>query len=366
MNKVKHILAIFIVLAILATAAYFLPKTEFGSRMLNIGNSAPEAVSDSTAAQDTLPFVEKFKENIQVLQTSYSKRKKRDVWTLGKGRTIVYYLLQAQRFLQANGGSILRMEELHDDPTVFQSATLDAIDPKGDTLRLLLQVSENVFRDNASILSIAFQVTRITPELIVALNGLDFPYDLMVTPFGMGDGFFPDLDRIKNKELVLWILMESQSLDSRHKKLRPIRIHHTEQQIENIITEAKTLVPSATGIATRFADQAVEHKQLLQATFQPAKDQHLWFLDLSMNQKSRVDETCKEFAMRCKALAPYNPSNSTLDDYIGKRLRAAARSGMAAMILPLSLESIAKVKAMKSKAAHQGTSIVNLSTFMKY
>ena len=199
MNKVKHILAIFIVLAILAAAAYFLPKTEFGSRMLNIGDSAAEAVSDSAAAQDTTPFVEKFKDNIQVLQSSYSKRKKRDVWTLGKGRTIVYYLLQAQRFLQANGGSVLRMEELHDDPTVFQSATLDAIDPKGDTLKLLLQVSENVFRDNASILSIAFQVTRITPELIVALNGLDFPYDLMVTPFGMGDGFFPDLDRIKNK-----------------------------------------------------------------------------------------------------------------------------------------------------------------------
>ena len=188
----------------------------------------------------------------------------------------------------------------------------------------------------------------------------------MVTPFGMGDGFLPDLDFVKNKELVLWILMESQSLDSRHKKLRPIRIHHTEQQIENIITEAKTLVPSAVGIATRFAEQAVEHKQLLQATFKPSKEQNLWFIDLSTNQKSKVDETCKEFSMRCKSITPYNPSNSTLDDYIGKRLRSAARSGMAAMVLPLSLESISKVKAMKSKAAHQGTSIVNLSTFMKY
>ncbi len=365
MNKVKHILAIFIVLAILAAAAYFLPKTEFGSRMLNSGESHPEAVAD-TAAQDTTPFIDKFKDHLQVLQTGRSKRKKRDIWTLGKGRTIVYYLLQAQRFLKANGGTVLRMEELHDDPTVFQSATLDALDPKGDTLKLLLQVSENMFRDNASILSIAFQVTRLSPELIVALNELDFPYDLMVTPFGMGDGFFPDLDRIKNKEVVLWILMESQSLDSRHKKLRPIRIHHTEQQIENIINEAKLLVPSASGIATRFAEQAVEHKQLLQATFKPTKEQGLWFLDLSTNQKSRVDETCKEFSMRCKALTPYNPSNSTLDDYIGKRLRNAARSGMSAIILPLNLESISKVKAMKAKAAHQGTSIVNLSTFMRY
>ena len=365
MNKVKHILAIFIVLAILAAAAFFLPKTEFGARMLNTEGAASTAIADS-AAQDTTPFVERFKENIQVLQSSYSKRKKRDVWTLGKGRTIIYYLLQAQNFLRDNGGKVLRMEELHDDPTVFQSATLDALDPKGDTLHILLQVSENIFRDNASILSIAFQVTKLTPELIVALNGLDFPYDLMVTPFGMGDGFLPDLDFVKHKELVLWILMESQSLDSRHKKLRPIRIHHTEQQIENIITEAKTLVPSAVGIATRFAEQAVEHKQLLQATFKPSKEQNLWFIDLSTNQKSKVDETCKEFSMRCKAITPYNPSNSTLDDYIGKRLRSAARSGMAAMILPLSLESISKVKAMKSKAAHQGTSIVNLSTFMKY
>ena len=366
MNKFKHILALIIVFAILTLVAVLFQKFDFGSGTPGSEAASTVATADSSAVQDTTPFIDRFKNHLEVLQSSYSKRKKRDVWTLGKGRTVVYYLLQAQRFLESNGGTVLRMEELHDDKTVFQSASLDALDPKGDSLRIILQVSENVFRDNASILSIAFQVTRLTPELIVALNELDFPYDLMVTPFGMGNSFFPDLERVKRKELVLWLLMESQSLDSRHKKLRPIRIHHTEQQIENIVNEAKTLLPGATGIATRFADQAVEHRQLLQATFKPAKEQGLWFLDLSMNQKSRVDETCKEFSMRCKALLPYDPSNSTLDDYITKRLRSAARSGMAAIILPLSLESIAKVKSMSAKAAHQGTTIVNLSNFMKY
>lgn len=366
MNKFKHILAIFIVLTILSVAAYLLPKTEFGAQLLQKDSEQTEAVADTTAPQDTLSFVDKFKNNLEVLQSNYSKKKKRDFWTLGKGKTITNYLLQAQRFLRANGGQVLYMEELHDDPTVFQAAKLDALTPAGDTLNLTLQISENVFRDNASYLSIAFQVTKLTPELIVGLNGLDFPFDLMINPFGTPTEFFPDLDRVKEKELVLWILMESQSLDSRYNKLRPIRIHHTEQQIENIINEAKILVPEAKGVATRFAEQAVEHKQLLQATLTPIKNNNLWFIDLSMNKKSKVPETCKDMNVTCQDLSPYNPSNSALDDYIKQKLRGAARNGMSAMVLPLTEESIAKVKTMKDKAAHQGTSIVNLSTFMKF
>lgn len=365
MNKVKHILAILIVLTILSAAAYFLPKTQFGAEILQNTPSTTE-ISSTDIAQDTTLFIDKFKNKLEVLQSSYSKRKKREFWTLGKGRTITYYLLQAQKFLKANGGQVLYMEELHDDPTVFQAALLDATTPNGDTLHLTLQVSENIFRDNASYLSVSFQVTTLTPELIIALNALDFPYDLMITPYGMPDSFFPDLDRIKDKELVLWLLMESTNLDSRHRKLRPIRIHHTQQQIENIITEAKKLVPQAKGIATRFAEQAVEHKQLLQAAFEPTKDLNLWFIDLSMNQKSKVTETCKDYSIRCKTLSPYNPSNSALDDYIKQKLRGAARNGMAAMILPLTTECISKVKTIKDKAANQGTTIVNLSTFMRY
>lgn len=326
-----------------------------------------EAIVDSIAVQDTTPFIEKFQRHLEVIQEDKGrgKEKGRKIWTLGNGRTIIYYLLQFEKFLTDNGGKVLYMEELFDN-NALQSAKVDAIAPAGDTLNLILKVSESIFRDNASIMSIAFQVTRLTPELIVALNDLEFPYDLLITPFGMGKEFFPDLDRVKNKELVLWLLMESQSLDSRHNKLRPIRIHHTEQQIENVINEAKTLVPEAKGIATRFAEQAVEHKQLLQAVLTPAKEQSLWFMDLSMNQKSKVKDACKDISMKCKILSPYNPSNSALDDYIKQRLRGAARSGMSAMILPLSKESIAKVKAIKAKAESQGTSIVNLSTFMKY
>lgn len=365
MNKFKHILAIFIVLVLIATGAYILPKLGLDSNLLPKEEEQAAIQKDSLAIPDTLPFVERMQTKLEVIQAKYSKIQKRDIWTLGKGRTIVYYLLQAQRFLDDNGGKVLYMEELFNDPTVSQSAKLDALSPNGDTLHLKLQVSSSIFRDNASYLSIAFQVTKLSPELIVALNELDFPYDLLITPFGMSSEFFPDLDRIKDKELVLWLLMESHSLDSRHNKMRPIRSHHTEEQIEEIIASAKALVPSASGIATRFAEQAMEHKPLLQTVLNAASKNGLWFLDLSMNNKSKLNELCKESSLDCQILAPYNPSNSTLDDYIHQKLRGAFRNGIGAMILPLSTESIAKVQSMKEKATAQGTTLIYLSTFMK-
>ena len=371
MKNAKHIIAIFIVLGVLATAAYLLPKSDIESLWANIKTPAEEVVDTTTVVQDTTPFIDRMKADIGVIQAQYSRRKKRDVWTLGNGATIIRYLLQAKRFIDKNNGKVLYMEELFNDNDAFQSANLDAISPDGDTLRINLQISRNIFRDNASYLSVSFQVTgaafqqkRLMPELITALNSLDYPYDLLITPFDMPEGFYPDLDKVKNKELVLWLLMESSSLDSRHKDMRPIRSYLTEDQISEIIANAKTLVPSANGIATRFAEKAVEHKPLLQAVLNASKANGLWFADLSQNKKSKVSEICPEINMSCKVLVPYNPDNSSLEDYIHKNLRSAARSGMSAIILPLTLESVQKVKTMKEKTAAQGTTLINLSTFM--
>ena len=68
--------------------------------------------------------------------------------------------------------------------------------------------------------------------------------------------------------------------------------------------------------------------------------------------------------MNCKIITPYNPSNSSIDDFVHKKLRGAARSGMAASILPLTLERVQKVKTLKEKTTAQGTTLINLSTFM--
>lgn len=366
MSKIKHIVALFIVFGIIASIAYFLPRMDFAKEWLPASLIPKSVAAKDTSALDTIPFVDGLKNELQVLNTSYSKKKKRDIWTLGKGRTIIVYLMQAQRFIQAKGGKISYMEELHDNNNVFQAATLDLIDPKGDSLKLELQVSENEFRSNASVLGIAFQTGEITPEYIVALNKLDFPFTLLVTPFNMPEGYVNDIRRIKHKDVFLWLYMESNKLNMRHNKYRPIRIHHTEEQIEEIITDAKNYFPDAKGVATRFSEQAVEHRQLLQATFKPIETQNLSFYDLSLNKMSKVQETCKDFKIKCKVAAPYNPDNSSLADYVKHRLNDARKNGLSTIVMPLNDTSLEMAATIQKKAKAQGTSIVNLSTFISY
>lgn len=373
MRKSNHILAIIIVLTVLIGGGVFaLPKlAELQGKSEKdttetADSSAVENIEElETAEEEPLTFEEKMQQDLQTLKTEYSRRHKRYIWTLGRGKTIIVYLLHAQRFVQKNGGQILRMEEIH-DRTAFQTAQMDILKPDQDSLRLELQVSESIFRNDASMLALAFEVKTITPEMIVALNKLDFPYDLLIQPFGMSQGFFPDLDKVKNKELVLWISMESTKLDKSHNKLRPLRIHHTEEQIELVINDAKKLVPSAVGIVSRFGEQAVEHKQLLQAILNPAEKNKLWFIDATSNKLSKVPSVCKDLSIQCKSASPYNPDNSSLADYMKIKMRESTKKGLSVMIIPLTLDNIEKVSDLSTRAKNQGTSLVNLSTFMKY
>ena len=285
---------------------------------------------------------------------------------MGRGKSIINYLLEAQRFSQKQGGIVTYMEELHND-NALQSAYIDIVHPNSeDTLRLELQVSENIFKSNASIMAIAFQVKKLDSEMIVELNKLNFPFTLLIPPFEVGEGFYPDLDKVKEKEVSLWLTLESLKLDKRHNKQRPLRIHHTEEQIENIIDDAKNLLPQAFGIVSRYGEYAVEHRQLLQAILKPAQKNKLWFLDATMNKRSKIEETCKDFNITCKKASYYNPENSTLSDYVKQRLRDARKSGISVMILPLDKESLKNIKDISQKSKDQGTDLVFLSKFMMY
>lgn len=364
MIKLKHIIALFLASGILAGLAFFLntqgkllpnrKNTEVSS-----GSFESEEIADQ---QDSIPFEKKLQDELKIISSSYSKRSKRNIWTLARGKTIVVYLMQAQKFIQKRGGSILWMEELNDNPNSYQSARVDVLTPKRDTLHLTLQVSENVFMKNASLMSIAFQTTSLTPEIIVKLNNLDFPFDLLVPPFGLNNDFYRDLNKIRNKEIVLWLAMESTKLNKVHNKQRPLRIHHTAEQIEETISDAKEVLPNAAGVATRYGEQAVKHRQLLQAILKPVEKKYMWFLDLSMEERTVVPQTCKDFEISCKVAFPYNPDNSSIEDYIHQKLREATKSGTSVMVIPLTEQNLSKIDNIAKKAAKQGTTLVDLST----
>ena len=364
MIKLKHIIALFLASGILAGLAFFLnTQGKLLPNRKNTGVSSNSLESEEIAdEQDSISFEKKLQDELKIISSSYSKRSKRNIWTLARGKTIVVYLMQAQKFIQKRGGSILWMEELNDNPNSYQSARVDVLTPKRDTLHLTLQVSENVFMKNASLMSIAFQTTSLSPEIIVKLNNLDFPFDLLVPPFGLNNDFYRDLNKIRNKEIVIWQAMESTKLNKVHNKQRPLRIHHTAEQIEETISDAKEVLPNAAGVATRYGEQAVKHRQLLQAILKPVEKKYMWFLDLSMEERTVVPQTCKDFEISCKVAFPYNPDNSSIEDYVHQKLREATKSGTSVMVIPLAEQNLSKIENIAKKAAKQGTTIVDLST----
>ncbi|MCF0224906.1 MAG: divergent polysaccharide deacetylase family protein [Fibrobacter sp.] len=371
MKNLKHIIAIIIVLSILGIVLQLIPKFFSGEKIQDVEQPEKEVTAnvDSTLSvtppEDTASFETKFKNELEVIQESRKKSRPRVYWTLGRGKTIIVYLMQAKHFIEKNGGTVLSMEELH-DPKYFQSANLDLIKPDGDSLKLQLQVSDNIFRSDASALSISFQVTNLNPEIIAALNKLDFPYDLLVPPFGLKDAVYADLDKVRKKEIILWMTMESTALNKSHNKYRPLRVHHTEEQLETIIDDSRKKYPNAKGIATKHGKQAMEHTQLLKAILKPAEKNKLWFLDITENKQSIILDVCKGMDILCKKAPPYNPEHSSLQDYVNAKRREASKSGLSAMILPLNMESLKLVEELSQKLEKQGTSLINLSTFMSY
>ncbi len=366
MIKLKHIVALFFALGIFAGLSYFLNNQDKAFQILEKleETTGEHEVEEAPVENDTIHFEQKLKDEMKIISSSYSKRSKRDVWTLARGKTIVVYLLQVQKFVQKRGGKILLMEEINDNPNAYQSAKVDMLTPKGDSLNLILQISDNIFMNNASLMTVAFQTISLTPEIIAKLNNLDFPFDLLIPPFGLNEEFYKSLDKIHNKEIVLWLVMESTKLDKRHNKLRPLRIHHTAEQIEETINAAKEVLPSAAGIATRYGEQAVKHKQLLQAILKPTQKKGMWFLDLSMEDRTVVPQTCKDLDIACKIAFPYNPDNSSIEDYIHQKLREAPKSGTSVMTIPLTEQNLSKIEDISKKAAKQGTTLVDLSTLL--
>lgn len=360
MNKMKHIIVLFCITFLLTAIAYFFPHKEKIIDSIPFFEKSSIESDSSIIPIDTIPYIQKLKESLPLVKSLYSEKRKKHTWTLGKGKTIPVYLLQIQKHIQAHQGQIIDMEELF-LPNAFQSASLTFIDPLGDTSFVELQISENIFSDSISKMAVAFEIIDLSNELILKLNQLDFPYSILVTPFDLSNNFHYQMDQLNNVEPVLWLYMESEKLRGSHHSKNPIRIHHTEQKIEEIIEIAKKNFPEAKGIATRYGEKAVEHRNLLNAIFKSIQQKDLWFLDLTENRSSLVNEICKNYPLKCKQVSAYSKETSTIEDYISKNLRLALRTGTSYIILPLTLNNLTEIEKLKEKAASQGTEITTLS-----
>jgi polysaccharide deacetylase 2 family uncharacterized protein YibQ len=339
-------------------------------------------------AADTLSLPDYLKEFLDVKQTKTKsvnkgakreyekackiddKTKKIDVWLLGQGRTIIYYLWQIQNKIEERKGKVLHMNELFYErsslaSSVFQAACIQFTDSTGNTSNVELQISKKLFiKGGNSKLAIVFEGINLDKqENIDFLNKLEYPHSVLITPWKLSPEKLNELRSSKKRSLVLWLFMESTKINQA--SIRPIRFHHTESDIEQNIKDAFAILPEAKGIATRYGEQAVEHYNLLRATLLPLQEHSVYFLDLTRSNSSLSKQVCEELELLCDNPEAYNADNSIPKDYIRKKLAEAAKNGNAIIILPLNSNIQKELEDIEERAKKQGTEITTLDSLVE-
>lgn len=387
MQKKQIILAILMLLFILLAFLGFIFRADL-SQLLPKPEVAPVESPVEKIKQDTIPYKEYLKKELGVVEATKPRRAKREIWRLGKGPSIINYLLKAQKHIELYEGKILEMERTYRPTTtgktsVFQSATIDFTDFKGDTSSIELQIAKEVFVEGSSQIAIAFQAPSLTNEQTDHLMQIDYPFSVLITPWEIyadslaykpeqwaklraklrdRQASIADLRTKSNCDFVIWPFLESTKINSSN--THPIRIHHSANEIQISIREAFEMFPEAKGIATRLGEQAVEHRGFLTALLNPLKGKNLFFLDLTGTSPSETNNVCESLSIRCEMYSPYNPDNSTVDYYVTKTLKEASKYGSAVLILPASRDTWKNIENIKELASRQGTEIVSLTELL--
>ncbi len=320
-------------------------------------------LKSSPKTVDANPYMEKLRDEIPVLDVLPKKKKdEREVWKVGRGVSLPNYLLRAQKHLNRFGGKILYMEELVPQ-NGNASALIDFTVPFGDTFKVKLQVADS-FNDKTSRLAIGFYADANLSKYIESLNKLDYPYSMLITPAERAS-LSADLGRLQDYAPVIWLPMEDKKLQSSFLSKSTIRIHLSDAEIREMVSDAISQTPNAQGVASRQGSRAVEQKALLRAVFAPLKEKNLWFMDLSSNRYSKSLEVCESMDIECRIESPLDETRMSHAFYVSNVLKAAQRSGKAILLLPLAKGSFKAIEKLKDEAFSQGTEIVPMSNIFK-
>lgn len=317
--------------------------------------------------RDTVPYFKYLETELGVLETKrVRKADGRKIWILGKGRTIVDYLLQTKRHVEKYGGSVLFMEELSRG-SASEAATVDFVDVKGDTVLLELWVSKDNYLKGNSKLAVVFQGTDLSAEGVARLDKLPYAHAVLVPPWKIANKqvVAQDLGELNGnplRTLVAWLYMESTKINAA--SARAIRIHHTEDDIKATVKQAFEVVPSALGIATRYGEQAVEHKNLLKAVLKNLQEREAFFLDLTGTTPSATKGVCAELGIDCLVLDAYNPDTKTVEDYVTMKIHEATKRGNAVLVLPMSKATWEALAGLEERVESRGIEITTLQSLI--
>lgn len=381
MNIGKQLILFVFAIALLSVAGHIIPSI-LELKPPNLKNDIPDdyykqkAITTDTnkvAKVDSIALIPKEKTMQEIIDSSLAILKKRkksksrnyETWFTAKGIALPWHILTIKDILDKHSCLLISSKEFNTQhPKIEISYTC----PEQIDTTLIMICHGDSFKNNSSLISLVFELTKFDIENLAALKQLDqkgIPYSIAINPFKASKSTFYDLDKLKKPDLIISIPMEPKEYPYLNPGKEALMIHHTPQQIQATLNKAFAQVPQAVGAINYMGSRALTNGPLLKAAIKELANKGMFFIDKSKLRQSKVNEVCNNLNASCYKLTSL-PQKGRIPAYLNSRLIMAKRTGQAIVLLPLTKANINAVEEILPICKDQGTKIEKLSNlFLK-
>ncbi len=286
-------------------------------------------LKDSTkgkwASKLAFPLIRAYKLNPKTLHKRYS------FWELAlpKGKPIHEYALELEKLCRSKQIKVIKgVELLPRDKQVEYT-----LESEGDTLRLRLNLNQNVLAGSAKLAIVWVGLDSLSPAQREAL--IESPWEKTLLLNALEDAIKDWNPLPEQNEIFLELPMEPSNYAQAHNIQAGLFIHHNEKEINKTLDQLLDVVPKAKGFGSKWGDRAVENQPLLEKFFAYIAPRHLVFLDLTGSQRSLVGSLAGAHGAFCK-VTPVFRDSLHLEAELNKKIITAQKNGDAILVIAYS------------------------------
>lgn len=285
-------------------------------------NSLPEVEADTTGGR----WHEKLFEPLELSYglTAKSIKQRKGFWEVvfPKGKPIHEYALRIEDLCRANGIVVEKGVELR--PANRSVEYL--LQSNGQRIKLRASLG-SAFMAGSSRLAIVFTgLDSLRETELAALEAAPWEKTLVIDPHCAN----PVLKKARfmhaRNEVLVELPMEPAAYPFVDPGKHALFIHHTQEDVERILSGDLDSLPKAAGFASRLGDRAIENQPLLEKLFRFTARQGLVFLDFTGSPRSLARQTAVAQSARSRSLSIFKDS-LRLDEEIARKAMAAQKTG---------------------------------------
>lgn len=201
---------------------------------------------------------------------------------------------------------------------------------------------------------------------------LDIPMTVGVIPFRNHSAKEAELAHKQNKEVIIHMPMESESLPLSALGPKCISIKHNQQEIDRIITEAMEELVYATGMSNHTGSRVTANKNSMNGILQVLKQKDLFFLDNVNTSKTAVPQAAEMVGSKTLRRHIFIDNVKTLESTkkaLAQATKLAKKNGYAIVVGHVGEEggliTAEAIREMIPRLQVEGIEFVTLSQLLK-